>query len=95
MIFHCVSMDCVGWLWVAVLCSWLVRASATSGMGRKIFNDLQRVNPILLGMGYWEAFVCVWTVLSIFAVLAISMTRSKNTEKGKATSSSMKRAVKK
>ena len=52
MIFHCVSMNSVRWLWVAVLCSWLVRASATSGMGRKVLNDLQRVSPILLEMGY-------------------------------------------
>ena len=36
--------------------------------------------------------MCVWTVLGIFA---ISMARSKNTGKGKATSSSMERAVKK
>ena len=88
-------MDCVGWLWVAVLCSLLVRASATSGMGRNVLNDLERVSPILLEMGCWETFVCVWTVLAIFSILAISMVRSKNTGKGKATSSSMERAVKK
>ena len=39
--------------------------------------------------------MCVWTILSIFAILAISMARSKNTGKIKATSSSMERAVKK
>ena len=88
-------MDCVGWLWVAVLCSWLVRASATSSMGRKVLNDLERVSPILLEMGCWETFVCVWTILAIISILAISMERSKNTEKGKATNSSMERAVKK
>ena len=48
---HCVSMDCFGWLWVVVLCSWLVRASATSGIGRKVLNDLERVSLILLEMG--------------------------------------------
>ena len=53
MIVHYVSMDCVRWLWVAVLCSWLVRASATSGMGRKVLNDLESVSPILLEMGCW------------------------------------------
>ena len=74
-----------------VLCSWLVKASATSGMGRKVLNDLERVSPILLEMGFWETFVCVWTALAIFA---ISMARSKNTGKGKATGSSMERAVK-
>ena len=39
---------------------WL-RAPATSDMGRKVLNDLERVSPILLEMGYWETFVCVWT----------------------------------
>ena len=47
MIFHCVSRDCVGWLWVAVLCTLLVRASATSGMGKKVLNDLERVSPMI------------------------------------------------
>ena len=78
-----------------VLCSWLVRASSMSGMGRKVLNDLERVSPILPEMGCWETFVCVWTVLAIFAILAISMARSKNIGKGKATSPSMERAVKK
>ena len=88
-------MDCVGWLWVAILCSWLVRASGTSGMGRKVLNDLERVSLILLEMGCWENFMCVWIVLAIFTILAISMERSKNTGKGRATSSSMESAVKK
>ena len=87
-------MDCVRWLWVAVLCSWLVKAFATSDMGRKVFNDLERVSLILLKMGCWETFVCVWSVLAIFSIFSISMARSKNTGKGKATSSSMERAVK-
>ena len=39
--------------------------------------------------------MCVWIVLAIFSILAISMARSKNIGKGKATSSSMERAVKK
>ena len=81
MVFHCVSMDCFGWLWVVVLCSWLARASITSDMGRMVLNDLERVSPILLEMGCWETFLCVWTVLAIFAILAISMPRSKNTGK--------------
>ena len=89
MIFYCVSMDCVGWLWVTVLCSWLVRAFDTSGMGRKVLNDLERVSQILLEMGCWETFVCVWTILTVFAIFSISMARSKNTGKRKATSSSM------
>ena len=88
-------MDCFDWLWAVVLGSWLVRASAMSGMGRKVLNDLERVSPILLEMGCWETFVCVWVVLAIFTIVAISMARSKNTGKGKATSSSMERTIKK
>ena len=91
--FHYVNMNCVGWLWLVVLCSQLIRESAGNGMGRKVPTDLERVSPILLEMGYWETFVCVWAILAIFAILAISMARSKNTEKGKATSSSMERVV--
>ena len=37
----------------------------------------------------------LWAILAIFAILAISMARSKNTGKGKVPSSSMERAVKK
>ena len=58
-------------------------------------NELERVSPIMLKMGLWEVFVCVWAVLAIFSILAISMARSKDTRKGKATSSSMERVVKK
>ena len=89
MIFHYVGMDCVGWLWVPVLCFWLVRASSTSSMGRKGLNDLEKVSPILLEMGCWETFMCLWTILEIFSILVVSMARSKNTRKGKATSFSM------
>ena len=88
-------MDFFGWLWAMALCSWLVRASAMNSMGRNVLNDLERVSPIMLEMGLWEIVVCVWAVLAIFSILAISMARSKNTGKGKATSSSMERAVKK
>ena len=93
--FHCVHMDFVGWLWLVVLCSWLIRASAADDMGRKILTDLKGVGSILLEMGCWETIVCVWAILAIFAILAISMARSKNTGKGKAPSSSMEQAVKK
>ena len=39
--------------------------------------------------------MCVWDILTIFSILSISMARLKNTGKGKATSSSMERAIKK
>ena len=91
----CVNMYFVGWLWLVVLCSWFLRASTTHSMGRKILTDLEGVNPIMLEMGLWETVVCVWAILAICAILAISMARLKNTGKGKALSSSMERAVKK
>ena len=59
------------------------------GMGRKILTDLKGVGLILLEMGYWETIVCVWAILAIFFILAISMARSKNTGKEKVPSSSM------
>ena len=66
-----------------------------NGMERKVLNEVERVSPIMLEMGLWEIFVCVWSVLAVFSILVISMARSKNTGKGKATISSMERAVKK
>ena len=92
---HYVNMDFVGWLWLVVLCSWLLRAFAGNNMGRKFLTDLEEANPILVEMGCWETIVVVWAILAIFSILAISMARSKNTGKGKAPSSSMERAVKK
>ena len=64
-------------------------------MGRKVLNDFEGVSSIVLEMGCWETFVCVWAVIAIFAIMAISMARSKNTGKGKATNSSMEQAMKK
>ena len=87
--FHCVNMDCVGWIWLVVLRSRLIRESAANGMGRKVLTDLKRVSPILLKMGCWEIVLCVWAILTIFAILDISMAISKNIGKGKAISSSM------
>ena len=64
-------------------------------MGGKILTYLKGVSLILLEMGCWETIVCVWAILAIFSILAISMARSKNTGKGKAPSSSMEPVVKK
>ena len=88
-------MDLFGWLGLVVLCSWSLRASSTDGMGRKFLSELNEANPILMEMGYWDIFLCIWAMFAIFAILAISMERSKNIGKGKAPSFSMERAVKK
>ena len=92
---HCVNMDLVGWLWLVVLCFWLLRASTTDGMGRKMLTELNGESPILFEMGCWETNLCIWAILAIFAIFSISMARSKNIGMGKAPSSSMERAVKK
>ena len=52
-------------------------------------TGLKGVGSILVEMGYRENIVCVWAIIAIFAILAISMARSKNTGKGKASRSSM------
>ena len=49
----------------------------------------------MMEMALWEIFLCVWAIRAIFSILAISMVRLKNIGKGKGTSSSMERAVKK
>ena len=95
MVIHCVNMDLFGWLWLVVLCSWLLRASAADSMGRKMLTELHMESPILLEMGSWEIILCIWVIFVLFAIFAISMARSKNTEKGKAPSSSMERVMKK
>ena len=87
-------MDLFGWFGLVVFCSLWIRAVA-SGMGRRFLSDLHRANSVLVESGYWDIFLCVWAILSIIAILSISMARSKNTGKGKAPSSSMERVVKK
>ena len=82
-------MDLFGWLGLVALCSWLLRACATYGMGRKMPTELHGASPILLEMGCWEIILCIWVIFAIFAIFSISMARSKNTGKGKAPSSSM------
>ena len=94
MVLYCVSMDWFGWLGLEVFCYLWIRA-LVDGMGRKLLSDLHGANPIHMEIGYWDIVLCVWAVFTVFAILAISMARSKNTGKGKALSSSMERAVKK
>ena len=95
MVIYCVNMDLFGWLGLVVLCSWLLRASAADGMGRKMLTELHGASPILLEKGCWAIILCIWAIFAIFAIFSISMARSKSTGKGKALSSSMERAVKK
>ena len=94
MVLYCISMDLFGWFELVVFCSLWFRA-LVDGIGRKFLSDLHRANPILMEIGYWDIVLCVWSVFSVFAIISISMARSKNTGKFKVPSSSMERAVKK
>ena len=76
-------MDLFGWFGLVVFCSLWFRALA-DGMGRKFLTDLHGASPILMEIGYWDIVLCVWAVIAIFSILAISMARLKNTGKGKA-----------
>ena len=51
-----------------VLCSWLLKATAADGMGRKMLIELHEVSPILLEMGCWEIILGIWAIFSIFAI---------------------------
>ena len=66
-----------------VLCSWLLKASAADGMGRKMLTELHGASPILLKMGCWEIILGIWAIFAIFSIFSISMARSKNTVKGR------------
>ena len=94
MVLYCISMDLFGWFGLVVFCSLWIRALA-SGMGRRFLSDLHEANPVLMETGFWDIVLCVWAILAIISILAISMDRSKNTGKGKALSSSMEQDVKK
>ena len=77
-----------------VFFAWWFGVSANV-MGRKFLSDLHGTSPVLLETGFWDIVLCVWAICAIFAILSISMARSKNTGKGKAPSSSVERVVKK
>ena len=64
-------------------------------MGRRLLSDIHRTRPLLFETGYWDMMIYFWAIWAVIAIIAISMACSKNTGKGKASSSSMERAVKK
>ena len=77
-----------------LFCTWWFGVSAY-GMGRKVLSDKYRASPVLFKIGFWDFIIYIWAIWAIIAILAISMARSKNIGKGKASSSSMGHAVKK
>ena len=64
-------------------------------MGRKLLSDIHGANPVFVETSLWDVIIYIWAIWAIIAILAISMARSKNIGKGKASSSSMGQAVKK
>ena len=77
-----------------LFCDCWLGVSAVS-MGRRILSDVHRASPVLFKTGSWDLMIYIWAIWAIIAIIAISMARSKNTGKGKASSSSMEQAVKK
>ena len=87
-------MDLFGWIWLILFCDCWLGVYAVH-MGRRLLSDVHRASPVLFEAGFWEMMIYVWAIWAVIAIIAISMARSKNTGKGKASSSSMEQAVKK
>ena len=79
---------------MVLFCAWWLGVSADS-MGKKVLSDAHGVSPVLFETGFWDVMLYIWAIWAVIAILAISMARSKNVRKGKASSSSMGQAVKK
>ena len=94
LLFSQLDMDLFGWILLLLLCDCWMGGCALH-MGRKLLIDVHRASPVLIETGYWDMVIYFWAIWAVIAIIAISMARSKNTGKGKASSSSMERAVKK
>ena len=77
-----------------LFCAWWFGVFADS-MGRKVLSDAHGVSLVLFETGVWDVMLYIWAIWAVIAILAISMARSKNVRRGKASSSSMGQAVKK
>ena len=94
LLFSQLDMDLFGWILLLLLCDCWMGCCALH-MGRKLLIDVHRASPVLIETGYWDMVIYFWAIWAVIAIIAISMARSKNTGKGKASSSFMERAVKK
>ena len=79
---------------MVLFCTWWLGVLA-DGLGRKVMSDMYGDSPILFETGFWDFIIYIWAIWAVISILAISMARSKNIGKGKASSSSMGQAVKK
>ena len=64
-------------------------------MGRRILSDVHKASPVLFETVFWDLMIYIWAIWAVISIIAISMARSKNVRKEKASSSSMGQAVKK
>ena len=87
-------MDLFGWIWLILFCDCWLGVYAVN-MGMRLLSDMHRVSPVLFETGFWDMMIYIWAIWAVIAIIAVSMARSKNTGKGKASSSSMEQAVKK
>ena len=69
--------------------------TATKVMGQNFLRDRGKGSPVLVEMGLWECFLCVWAILAVLSLIIVYMARTKNIGKGKAASSFVEQAVKK
>ena len=65
------------------------------GRGEEIFEGYGEGKSSACRNRLVGVFLCVWAILAVLSLIVVSMARTKNTDKGKAASSSMERAVKK
>ena len=72
-----------------VLFVWLDYVVAKKVVGQKFLRDVGKGSPVLVEMGLWECFLCVWAILAVFSLVVVSMERTKNIGKGKASKFSM------
>ena len=87
-------MDLFGWIWLILFFDCWLGVSAVS-MSRRLLSDVHRASPVLIETSFWDMMIYIWAIWAVIAIIAISMARSKNIGRGKASSSSMEQAVKK
>ena len=63
-------------------------------MGRRLLFDVHRASLVLFERGFYDMMIYILAIWAVIAIIAISMARSKNIGRGKASSSSMEQAVK-
>ena len=87
-------MDLFGWILLILFCDCRLGGYAVH-LGRRLLSDVHGASLVLFEIGYWDMMIYFWAIWAVITIIAISMARSKNIGKGKASSSSMEKAMKK